>query len=100
MLRALESPIRQIVENAGVEGSIVVAQVLESKSDSYDFDAQGETNVDMVAAGIIDPTKVSAPPPCRTLRRSPVCSRRSTRPLSTAPVRSRKSRAKSTRSSP
>jgi chaperonin GroEL len=58
VLRALETPIRQIVENAGVEGSIVVAKVLESKSDSYGFDAQGETYVDMVTAGIIDPTKV------------------------------------------
>jgi chaperonin GroEL len=58
VLRALEAPIRQIVENAGVEGSIVVAKVLESKSDSYGFDAQGETYLDMVSAGIIDPTKV------------------------------------------
>ena len=58
MLRALEAPIRQIVENAGVEGSIVVSKVLESKSDTYGFDAQTETYVDMVAAGIIDPTKV------------------------------------------
>ncbi len=58
VLRALEQPIRQIVENAGVEGSIVVAKVLESKSDSFGFDAQSETYVDMVAAGIIDPTKV------------------------------------------
>ena len=58
VLRALEAPIRQIVENAGVEGSIVVGKVLESKSDSYGFDAQSETYVDMVAAGIIDPTKV------------------------------------------
>jgi chaperonin GroEL len=58
VLRALETPIRQIVENAGVEGSIVVAKVLESKSDSYGFDAQGETYTDLVTAGIIDPTKV------------------------------------------
>ena len=42
VLRALETPIRQIVENAGVEGSIVVGKVLESKSDSYGFDAQSE----------------------------------------------------------
>ncbi len=58
VLRALEAPIRQIVENAGVEGSIVVAKVLENKSETYGFDAQGETYVDMVTAGIIDPTKV------------------------------------------
>ena len=58
VLKALEAPIRQISENAGVEGSIVVANVLESKSDSYGFDAQSEAYVDMVAVGIIDPTKV------------------------------------------
>ena len=58
VLRALESPIRQIAENAGVEGSIVVSKVMESKSETYGFDAQNEIYVDMVAAGIIDPTKV------------------------------------------
>ncbi len=58
VLRALESPIRQIVENAGVEGSIVVGKLLESKSETYGFDAQAEEYKDMVAAGIIDPTKV------------------------------------------
>ena len=58
VLRALEQPIRQIVENAGVEGSIVVAKVLESKSDTFGFDAQSETYGDLVAAGIVDPTKV------------------------------------------
>jgi chaperonin GroEL len=58
VLRALEAPIRQIAENAGVEGSIVVNKVMESRSESYGFDAQTETYVDMVAAGIIDPTKV------------------------------------------
>jgi chaperonin GroEL len=57
VLKALESPIRQIAENSGVEGSIVVGKVLE-KSGNYGFDAQNETYVDMVAAGIIDPTKV------------------------------------------
>ena len=55
--KALESPIRQIVENAGVEGSIVVGKVLE-KSGNYGFDAQSEAYVDMVSAGIVDPTKV------------------------------------------
>ena len=58
VLRALESPIRQIVENAGVEGSIVVSKVLENKADSFGFDAQTEQYKDLVAAGIIDPTKV------------------------------------------
>jgi chaperonin GroEL len=55
--KALESPLRQIVENAGVEGSIVVGKLLE-KSGNFGFDAQNEEYVDMVAAGIIDPTKV------------------------------------------
>jgi len=55
--KALEAPIRQIAENAGVEGSIVVGKVLE-KSGNYGFDAQTEEYVDMVTAGIIDPTKV------------------------------------------
>ncbi len=55
--KALEAPLRQIVENAGVEGSIVVCKLLE-KSGNFGFDAQNEEYVDMVAAGIIDPTKV------------------------------------------
>ena len=55
--RALEAPIRQISENAGVEGSIVVGKVLESKG-KLGFDAQNEVYIDLVAAGIIDPTKV------------------------------------------
>jgi len=55
--KALEYPIRQIAENAGVDGSIVVGKVLE-KSGNFGFDAQTEEYVDMVAAGIIDPTKV------------------------------------------
>jgi len=58
VLRALEAPIRQIAENAGVEGSIVVNKVLESKADVFGFDAQAEEYKDMVAAGIIDPAKV------------------------------------------
>jgi chaperonin GroEL len=55
--KALESPIRQIAENSGVEGSIVVGKVLE-KSGNFGFDAQKEEYVDLVQAGIIDPTKV------------------------------------------
>ncbi len=56
--RALQGPIRQIAENAGVEGSIVVGKVLEEKSVSFGFDAQTEEYGDLVAKGIIDPTKV------------------------------------------
>jgi chaperonin GroEL len=58
VLKALEAPIRQIAENSGVEGSIVVGKVLESKDDNFGFDAQNETYVDLVKAGIIDPVKV------------------------------------------
>src|SRR5208283_1019099 len=58
VLRALESPIRQIVENAGDEGSVVVGKILENKSQTYGFDAQTEQYVDMLAAGIVDPAKV------------------------------------------
>jgi chaperonin GroEL len=58
VLKALESPVRQIAENAGVEGSIVVGKILENKSETYGFDAQSEDYVDMVDKGIIDPAKV------------------------------------------
>jgi chaperonin GroEL len=58
VLKAIEAPIRQIAENAGVEGSIVVSKVMESKDETFGFDAQSENYVDMVAKGIIDPTKV------------------------------------------
>ena len=56
--RALQAPIRQIAENAGVEGSIVVGKILENSSATFGFDAQTDTYVDMITAGIIDPTKV------------------------------------------
>ncbi|MDP1874415.1 chaperonin GroEL [Phenylobacterium sp.] len=56
--RALQAPIRQIAENAGVEGSIVVSKVLESTSATFGFNAQTEEYVDMVQAGVIDPAKV------------------------------------------
>jgi chaperonin GroEL len=56
--RALQSPIRQISENAGVEGSIVVGKVLDNPSATYGFNAQTETYGDLVAAGVIDPAKV------------------------------------------
>ncbi len=58
VLKAIEAPIRQIAENSGVEGSIVVGKIMESKDETYGFDAQTETYVDMVAKGIIDPAKV------------------------------------------
>jgi chaperonin GroEL len=58
VLKALESPIRQIAENSGVEGSIVVGKIMESKSETFGFDAQSEEYVDMVDKGIIDPAKV------------------------------------------
>ena len=50
--------IRQIAENSGVEGSIVVSRVLANKSQSFGFDAQSEEYVDMLSAGIVDPAKV------------------------------------------
>jgi chaperonin GroEL len=56
--RALQAPIRQIAENAGVEGSIVVGKVLENTSATFGFNAQTEEYVDLVAAGVIDPAKV------------------------------------------
>ncbi len=58
VLKALESPVRQIAENSGVEGSIVVGKIMEDKSETFGFDAQDEKYVDMVEAGIIDPAKV------------------------------------------
>jgi chaperonin GroEL len=56
--RALQAPIRQIAENAGVEGSIVVGKVLDQKSPSFGYDAQNDVYVDLIAKGIIDPAKV------------------------------------------
>jgi chaperonin GroEL len=56
--RALQAPIRQIAENAGVEGSIVVGKVLENGSATFGFDAQTEQYTDLISAGIIDPAKV------------------------------------------
>jgi chaperonin GroEL len=58
VLKAIEAPIRQIAENAGVEGSIVVGKVLENKSPTFGFNAQTEEYVDMFEAGIVDPMKV------------------------------------------
>src|SRR5690606_995339 len=56
--RALEEPLRQIVANAGIEGSIVVQKVKEGKAD-FGFNARPEQYENMLAAGVIDPTKVS-----------------------------------------
>ncbi len=56
--RALEEPLRQIVANAGLEGSIIVQKVREGKGD-YGFNARSEEYVNMLEAGVIDPTKVS-----------------------------------------
>ena len=58
VLRALEAPIRQIAENSGVEGSIVVGKINDNKSDTFGFNAQTEEYVDMLQAGIVDPAKV------------------------------------------
>ncbi|MFH3478449.1 chaperonin GroEL [Xanthobacter variabilis] len=58
VLRALEAPIRQIAENSGVEGSIVVGKVLEASDANFGFNAQTEEYVDLVAAGVVDPAKV------------------------------------------
>ncbi|MBI4839098.1 MAG: chaperonin GroEL, partial [Nitrospirae bacterium] len=57
--RALEEPIRQIVENAGLEGSVIVDKVKSNDSKNYGFDANAEVYTDMIQAGIIDPTKVT-----------------------------------------
>src|SRR5690606_4229517 len=56
--KALQAPIRQIAENAGVEGSIVVGKVSEGKGASFGYDAQNDEYGDMIDKGIIDPAKV------------------------------------------
>ncbi len=56
---ALEAPVRQIAENAGFEGSVIVDKVMRSKKIGYGFDAAKEVYTDMMEAGIVDPTKVS-----------------------------------------
>ncbi|MFN2515765.1 MAG: chaperonin GroEL [Pyrinomonadaceae bacterium] len=57
--RALEEPLRQIVQNAGKEGAVVVERVRSEKNDSFGFNAQTETYEDLVKAGVIDPAKVT-----------------------------------------
>ena len=59
VLKSLEAPVRQIAENAGFEGSIIVDKILSSGKKGYGFDAYNEKYVDMMEAGIVDPTKVT-----------------------------------------
>jgi chaperonin GroEL len=58
VLKAVEAPARQIAENSGMEGSVVIGKILENKSETFGFDAQTENYVDLVDKGIIDPAKV------------------------------------------
>ena len=57
--KALESPLRQIAANAGLEGSVIIDKIMASGKTNYGFDAQKETYEDMITAGIVDPTKVT-----------------------------------------
>lgn len=59
VLKALEAPIRQIAENAGLDGAIILHEVLKANKKNYGFNALTDEYVDMVEAGIIDPTKVT-----------------------------------------
>ncbi len=59
VLKALEEPIRQIATNAGLEGSVIIDKILASGKIGYGFDAYNEEYVDMIANGIVDPTKVT-----------------------------------------
>ena len=59
VLRALEEPIRQIAANAGIEGSVIVEKVRENQSKSFGYDAYQDKFIDMIEAGILDPTKVT-----------------------------------------
>ncbi|MDE6519431.1 MAG: chaperonin GroEL [Ruminococcus sp.] len=59
ILKALESPVRQIAENAGLEGSVIVDKIRRSRKVGYGFDAYNEVYTDMIPAGIVDPTKVT-----------------------------------------
>ena len=56
--RALQAPLRQIAENAGVDGAVAAAKVAESPSAAFGFDARTESYGDMLKAGVLDPTKV------------------------------------------
>jgi len=56
--RALKWPARQIADNAGIDGAVVVGKLLESNDPNYGFDAQAGEYTDLVTAGIVDPTKM------------------------------------------
>ena len=60
VLKALEAPLRQIAENAGLEGSVIIDKIVSAGKPNYGYDAQKEVFVDdMIVAGIVDPTKVT-----------------------------------------
>ena len=59
VLKALEEPVRQIAANAGLEGSVIIDKIVRSRKVGYGFDAYNEQYVDMITAGIVDPTKVT-----------------------------------------
>ena len=59
VLKALEEPVRQIALNAGLEGSVIIDKIVRSRKIGYGFDAYNEEYVDMIPAGIVDPTKVT-----------------------------------------
>ena len=59
VLKALEAPIRQIAFNAGLEGSVIIDKIVAANKANYGFDAYNEVYVDMIEAGIVDPTKVT-----------------------------------------
>ncbi len=59
ILRALEEPIRQIAANAGLEGSVIIENIKRANKAGYGFNAYSEEYVDMISAGIVDPTKVT-----------------------------------------
>ncbi len=59
VLKALEEPVRQIAKNAGLEGSVIIDKIIRSRKVGYGFDAYNEEYVDMLSAGIVDPTRVT-----------------------------------------
>ena len=59
VMKALEEPVKQIAANAGIDGSVVLEKIKDSGKAGYGFDAYNEVYVDMISAGIVDPTKVT-----------------------------------------
>ena len=59
VLKALEEPVRQIAANAGLEGSVIIDNIMRAGKPGYGFDALNEVYTDMIPAGIVDPTKVT-----------------------------------------